>query len=186
MKTIAAIGFAAFVGFASGCADAAPPDTQAMFQTATGFYGVYLTLHPSDGIPDAALRARFEPFISPALDKLLADGDTAEERYVKATKNQAPPLVEGDLFSPNFEGITSLKIGTCAADAKGGHCPVAMVYDDGKDKPVKWTDTIVLVNTAAGWRVDDVAYGTVGDFGNRGSLTGTLHEAIRDGNSIPN
>ena len=157
-----------------------------MSETASGFYGVYLTLHPSDGIPDARLRARFEPFISPALDKLLADGDAAETRYVSATKNQAPPLVEGDLFSPNFEGATSLKIGSCVVDAKGGHCPVAMIYDDGKDKPIRWTDTILLVNTPAGWRVDDIAYSTNGGFGNRGAMTDTLRDAIRDGNSIPN
>jgi hypothetical protein len=175
----------AIIGFVVSGASAAPAgsDTQAMFQIATGFYGVYSTLHPSDGIPDAKLRAEFEPFISPALDKLLTDGDTAEQRYVKATKNQAPPLVEGDLFTPNFEGATSLRIGTCVADGKGGHCPVAMVYDDRKDKPIRWIDTVELVNTPVGWRVDDIVYG--GDFGNKGSLTGTVRDAIKDGNSVP-
>jgi hypothetical protein len=178
---------AAIIGFVVSGASVAPAgsDTQAMFQIATGFYGVYSNLHPSDGIPDTKLRARFEPFISPALDKLFADADMAEQRYVKATKNQAPPLVEGDPFSPNFEGATSLKIGACVADAKGGHCPVAMVYDDGKDKPIKWTDTVMLVSTPAGWRVDDIAYGGNGDFGNKGSLTKTLHDAIQDGESVP-
>lgn len=186
MKIFAATLAAAIIGFAVSDANAAPAgsDTQAMFQVATGFYGVYSTLHPSDGIPDAKLRAQFEPFISPSLDKLLADGDAAEQRYVKATKNQAPPLVEGDPFTPNFEGASSLKIGTCVADAKGGHCPVAMVYDDRKDKPIRWTDTVVLVNTPTGWRVADIVYGT--DLGNRGSLTGTIGDAIKDGNSVPN
>jgi hypothetical protein len=178
--TIAIFGF--IVSAAS--AEPAGSDTQAMFQVATGFYEVYATLHPSDGIPDAKLRAQFEPFISPALDKLLAEGDAAEQRYVKATKNHAPPLVEGDPFTPNFEGATSLKIGSCVADAKGGHCPVAMVYDDHKDKPIKWTDTVLLVSAPAGWRVDDIAYGA--EFGNRGSLTHTIRDAIDDGNSVPN
>ena len=161
-------------------------DADALAKAARGFYDAYMTLHPSDGIPDAATRAKFAPFVSPALDRLFVDGDAAEDRYAKATKNQSPPLIEGDLFTPNFEGATSLRIGTCVADAKGGHCPVAMVYDDGKDKPIKWTDTIVLVNTPAGWRVDDIAYGTNGDFGNKGALTGTLHDAIKDGASVPN
>jgi hypothetical protein len=183
VKKLAAIVAVGVVGLVLSGANAAPSDTQAILHTATGFYDVYLALHPSDGIPDAALRARFEPFISPALDKLLAAGDTAEQRYVKATKNQAPPLMEGDLFTPNFEGATSLKIGACVADTKGGHCPVAMVYDDGKDKPIRWTDTVVLVNTPAGWRVDDIVYST--NFGSRGSLTGTVHDAIQDGNSVP-
>ena len=91
--------------------------------------------------------------------------------------------MEGDLFTPNFEGATSLKIGACVADAKSGHCSVAMVYDDGKDKPIRWTDTVVLVNTPAGWRVDDIVYSA--NFGSRGSLAGTVHDAIQDGASVP-
>lgn len=183
MKTIWPFLIAGILTVVASAAAAAPSDTQAMFQVASGFYSVYLTLHPSDGIPDATLRGRFEPFLSPALDSLLADGDAAEQRYVKATKNHAPPLVEGDPFTPNFEGATSLKIGTCIADAKGGHCPVAMTYDDPKGKPIKWTDTVLLVNTPAGWRVDDIAYGT--ELGNKGSLARTVRDAIADGNSVP-
>jgi hypothetical protein len=162
-------------------------DTQQMYATVSGFYGVYMSLHPSDGIPDAALRARFAPFISASLEKLLADGATAEERYAKITKNQSPPLVEGDPFTPNFEGATSLKIGDCAIDVHGGRCPVALVYDDKKDKPIRWTDTVVLVAANGGWRIDNIAYGALGgDFGNRGSLVTTLQDAIRDGNSVSN
>jgi hypothetical protein len=185
MKLSVPILIAGALTVLSNLALAAPAssDTQAMFQAAAGFYSVYLTLHPSDGIPDAKLRAQFEPFISPSLASLLADGNAAEQRYAKATKNHAPPLVEGDPFTPNFEGATSLKIGTCVADAKGGHCPVAMVYDDRKDKPIRWTDTVLLVNTPAGWRVDDIVYGT--ELGNKGSLARTVRDAIADGNSIP-
>jgi hypothetical protein len=169
-------------------AHAAPAgDMQQMYATVAGFYGVYMSLHPSDGIPDAALRARFAPFISTGLEKLLADGATAEERYARITKNQSPPLIEGDPFTPNFEGATSLKIGDCAIDAHGGRCPVALVYDDKKDKPIRWTDTVVLVAANGGWRIDNIAYGALGgDFGNRGSLVTTLQDAIRDGNSVSN
>jgi hypothetical protein len=44
----------------------------------------------------------------------------------------------------------------------------------------------MLVKAPDGWRVDDIAYGTNGDFGNKGSLTGTLRDAIKDGESVPN
>jgi hypothetical protein len=50
-------------------------------------------------------------------------------------------------------------------------------------KPVNWTDTICLVRTSAGWRVDDIAYGAPWAFGNKGRLTQTLESAIRDGNN---
>lgn len=174
--------------FASSGVTAAPAgDTQAMFETASGFYGVYQSLHPSDGIPDAKLRMRFAPFVSPGLAQLFADGEAAEQRFAKLTKNQSPPLIEGDLFSPNFEGATSLKIGQCTADASNGRCPIAMTYDDKKDKPLHWTDTMLLVHTAEGWRVDDIDFGAPGgDFSSRGSLKQTLRDAINDGNSISN
>ncbi len=174
---LAIVAVAAFPAYAAQTAD----ETQALASVARGFYGVYMTLHPSDGIPDSATRAKFEPFISPALDHLFVEGDQAEDRYAKATKNQAPPLIEGDLFTPNFEGATSLRIGACATDARGGHCPVTLTYDDGKDKQITWTDTVYLVRTPSGWRVDDIAYGGNEDFGNKGRLTAVLEDAIRNG-----
>ncbi|HTW33305.1 MAG TPA: hypothetical protein VMD53_01715 [Rhizomicrobium sp.] len=162
----------------------AQTDAVALAKAAHGFYGVYMTLHPSDGIPDAATRAKFAPYVSSALDKLFVEGDQAEGRYAAATKNQSPPLVEGDLFTPNFEGATSYRIGACAMDAQGGHCAVTLTYDDRKDKPLSWTDTVYLVRTAAGWRVDDIAYGGTWDFGNKGRLTRTLKSAIEEGNTF--
>jgi len=163
---------------------AADSDADALAKAARDFYDVYMTLHPSDGIPDAATRAKFAPFVSPALDRLFVEGDAAEDRYAKATKNQSPPLIEGDLFTPNFEGATSYKIGPCMMEAGGGHCAVTLTYDDRKDKPFSWTDTVYLVRIQAGWRVDDIAYGGTWDFGNKGRLTRTLKNAIADGNAV--
>src|SRR6202000_863116 len=40
-------------------------DDPAMHAAADGFYGAYKTFHPSDGIPDAKGRARYQPFLSP-------------------------------------------------------------------------------------------------------------------------
>ena len=169
---------------AASSAAQAQTSADAFAKTAHGFYDAYMTLHPSDGIPDAATRAKFAPYVSPALDKLFVEGRQVEERYATATKNQAPPLVEGDLFTPNFEGATSYKLGACANDNQGGHCAVTLTYDDRKDKPLSWTDTVYLVHTDAGWRVDDIAYGGTWDFGNKGRLTRTLKGAIEEGNTF--
>jgi hypothetical protein len=176
---LAAIAFAVMQ---TGASAAGAPDAQAMAQAVTGFYKAHQST-TQDGIPDAKTRAKYTPFISPALEKLLADGDAAEDRYAKANKD-SPPLIEGDLFSPNFEGITSFKVGACTADAKGASCKVALHYADAhprpQDKPVDWTDTVVVVKTPAGWRVDDIGYGGNWDFGNHGRLTDTLRSAIKD------
>ena len=179
MKPIAlALVLAAFAAPAS-----AADDTE-MAKTVQGFYGAYSTFHPSDGIPDAAGRKRYEPFISPALDQLLIEGDNAETKFAAANKD-SPPLIEGDLFTSNFEGATAFHVGACTGDGKAGHCAVVLTYDPGKtgnpkDKLFDWTDTVYLVNTASGWRVDDIGYGGTWDFGNKGKMTDTLKMAIKD------
>jgi hypothetical protein len=155
-------------------------DAADMARVASGFYQVHQA-SSQDGIPDAAQRAKYEPYISPELDKLLSDGAAAESRYAAANKD-SPPLVEGDLFSPNFEGVTRFAIGPCETDGPGGHCAALLTYDDGKvdtkDKPLNWTDTVRLVKTPLGWRVDDIAYGGTWDFGNHGTLKAILRGAI--------
>jgi hypothetical protein len=178
---------AAALALSATSALAAIPDAPAMAQVVNGFYTVHHST-TQDGIPDAKVRAQYAPYISPALEKLLAAGDAAESQYAKDNKD-SPPLVEGDLFSPNFEGISSFKVGACVTDAKGSHCALtghyAAVHPRPQDKPVDWTDTVFLVKTQAGWRVDDIAYGGNWDFGNHGKLSETLKSAINDAKGAP-
>ncbi len=161
----------------------AAPSGNAPAAAVETFYAVYRTFNPSDGIPDAAALKKYAPTISPALEKLLADGDAAETRYAKANKD-VPPLVEGDLFTSNFEGATSMKVGACKTSAASAACKVDLVYADPhprpQDKPAKWTDTVYLVMTPKGWRVDDIGYGATWDFGNKGRLSDTVKQAIHD------
>jgi hypothetical protein len=152
-----------------------------MAAAVNAFYGTFSTFHPSDGIPDAKARAKYEPFISPDLDKLLTQAAEAENTFAKANKD-SPPLIEGDLFTSNFEGATSYKVGACKGDAKTGLCTVALIYDDRndspKDKPLTWNDTAYLVATPSGWRVDDIGYGESWEFGNKGKMSETVRSAI--------
>ena len=159
-------------------------DSDAMAKTAGGFYAAYSTFHPSDGIPDAKGRAKYAPYISQGLNALLMQADAAEDKFAAANKD-SPPLIEGDLFTSNFEGASAFKIGACSGDAKTGQCAVDLTYDPGKtnnpkDKPFHWTDTAYLVNTAQGWKLDDIGYGGNWDFGNKGKMSDTLKMTIRD------
>jgi hypothetical protein len=164
-------------------AETPAPDLQQVTAAAEGFYAVYSAFHPSDGIPDAKARATLEPFISPALDRLLVEGEAAEQHFAAVTRNMSPPLIEGDLFTANFEGATAYHVGTCTMEANTAHCTVPLGYRGGQEdsKPVNWTDTIWLLRTDAGWKVDDIAYGGNAAFGNKGRLKDTLQSAIRDG-----
>ena len=140
---------------------------------ASGFLSVYGTFHPSDGIPDSGGRTRLQPFLSPALNKLLADAAAVQARFSAKIKN-APPMLEGDLFTSMFEGATQWKLQACAINANQARCPVAFTHAGTNGKAVNWTDTLLLVNAPQGWRVDDVAYGGGFQFGNTGRLSDTL------------
>lgn len=163
---------------------AQPTDPQ-ITAALNGFYRVHQQ-SSQDGIPDAAQRAKYGPYISAALDKLLARADAAEDKYRKANP-QSPPMIEGDLFSPNFEGITSFEAGTCAVKGDTAQCKMQLHYADPhprpQDKPVDWTDTVTLTRASGGWRVDDIAFGGHWDFGNHGTLSALLKQTIADANN---
>lgn len=140
---------------------------------ATGFLSVYGSFHPSDGIPDGAGRARLMPYLSPRLNKLLADAAAAQARFSAKIKD-APPLIEGDLFSSLFEGATQSKLQACVISGAQARCPVAFSHASATAKATNWTDTLLLANTPQGWRVDDIVYGGGFQFGNTGRLSDTL------------
>ena len=170
------------VGLLALASQADAADSDAMAKTTGGFYAAYSTFHPSDGIPDARGRAKYAPYVSDRLNGLFVEAKAAEDKFASANKD-TPPLVEGDLFTSNFEGASSYKVGACAGDAKAGHCAVQLTYDPGKtgnpkDKPINWTDTAYLVNTPAGWKVDDIGFGGNWDFGNKGKMSDTLRMVI--------
>lgn len=158
-------------------------DAADMAKVVTGFYDAYSTFHPSDGVPDAKGLAKYEPFISPALERLLKDGDAAETAFAKANKD-SPPMIEGDLFTSNFEGATGFKVGACKSEGEAGRCAVDLTYVDNaadpRGKPFSWTDTVYLVATPQGWRVDDIGYGGTWPFGNKGRLSETVRQAVAD------
>jgi hypothetical protein len=146
---------------------------------AEGFYAAYATFQPSDGIPDAKGRAKFEPYISEGLDKLLGDALAANARFMSAHKD-SPPLIEGDLFTSNFEGASSHTVRPCAISGTTARCKVELQFQESGsiEKPVRWTDAVLLVATAKGWKVDNIDYGSSAAFGNKGSLADMLKRSI--------
>jgi hypothetical protein len=163
---------------------AAASDDTALGSVTNDFYAVYSSFHPSDGVPATNALTRYQPYLSPGLGRLLADAVAAEARFAGKYKD-SPPLIEGDLFTSNFEGATSYSIRKCEAQGTAARCAVDLAYvpTDGKNKPITWTDRVYLVRTNAGWRVDDIGYGATWAFGNKGRLSETLKEAISDAGS---
>src|SRR6478609_2273279 len=154
----------------------APADPAA---AVNAFYAVYAPQRAQGGgIPDATERLRFQPVLSPRLNKQLVDAARAQARLTAKVKNAVPPMLEGDIFSSLFEGATAWKVGACQGNAKTARCPVALTYEpppsQKASKPAQWSDTIVLENTSQGWKVDDVIYDAGFAFGNTGRLSSLL------------
>ena len=147
------------------------------------FYAVYKDQHAQGGIPDATGRLRYTPVLSPRLNKQLAEAAAAQARLTAKVRN-APPMLEGDIFSSLFEGATSWKVGACHADAASARCTVALSYappptqNAKAPQPANWTDTVVLAHTPQGWKVDDVIYDAGFAFGNTGRLSEMLQMVV--------
>jgi hypothetical protein len=169
------------LGLSAGAAMAEDPAS-----AVNAFYSVYNGQRPQGGgIPDATVRLRFSPVLSPRLNHQLADAASAQARLSAKVKNAVPPVLEGDIFSSLFEGATSWRVGACKTAANTASCSVALTYvappapPGGKpQKPANWNDTVLLVNTKQGWKVDDVVYDAGFAFGNTGRLSEMLATVI--------
>ena len=150
------------------------------------FYAVYAPQRAQGGgIPDATERLRFQPVLSPRLNKQLVEAARAQARLTAKVKNAVPPMLEGDIFSSLFEGATAWKVGACQPNGKVARCTVALSYTPppplaGRkpEKPANWTDTVMLTMTPQGWKVDDVVYDAGFAFGNTGRLSAMLDMVI--------
>ncbi len=155
----------------------APNDPAAAVEA---FYAVYDTQRAHGGIPGATARVRYTAVLSPRLNKQLVQAAAAQERLTAKARGAAPNMLEGDIFSSGFEGATSWKVGGCQVTAQTARCPVALNYvpstvaNRKPEKPANWHDTVLLVATPLGWKVDDVVYDTGFASGNTGQLSGML------------
>jgi hypothetical protein len=165
---------------------AAPLPAQAADDPAAAvnaFYAVYKDQHAQGGIPDATGRLRYTPVLSPRLNKQLMDAAAAQARLTAKVRN-APPMLEGDIFSSLFEGATAWKVGACHADAATARCAVALSYapppaqNAKAPKPASWTDSVILAHTPQGWKVDDVIYDAGFALGNTGRLSEMLQMVV--------
>ena len=147
---------------------------------AEAFYRTYLQLH-APGVPDAARRARLRAHLTPALDAALAAADKAEQLYRTKTKGEAPPLIEGDLFTSLADGASSFMVQECLEHPPAMHCLVQLTYlDPATQQKVEWTDTLIMLRQGARWRVSDIAFGGKFALGQTGLLTEILAIVVKE------
>jgi hypothetical protein len=181
MKTLAACAvlLALAVPAYAEVDNGAPARTEVtgMAAAANHFYATYTALPRQGGLPQGAALDRYLPLLSPRLAGLIRRADAAQARFHAKVKD-APPLIEGDLFSSQFEGFQTYKVGDCSGTATAGRCRVQLHYQPPNQKAVDWTDEILLVKAGGAWKVDDIAYRGAFAFGNSGLLSQTLNMVI--------
>ena len=137
---------------ASAFAAGATPDAGAR-----AFYAIYAAARVM-GLPSAAQQRRLAPVVSTELAAALRAAGEAEERHFRATKNQEPPLWEGDPFSSLFEGAQQAAVGVCGETGERADCDVALsARDPATRKQTRWHDRALLVRERGQWVVDDIA-----------------------------
>lgn len=166
---------------AVGCrpsAPSSPVETAAQFYTLLDGLGVR-------GIPDSLALDAVQPYLDSTLVRLLVEARLArDDATARRDPGEKPPFVDGDLFGSLFEGNTSFGIRRVVP--RGDTTFAVMAFTNAMQPPtVKWTDTLVIVPRANAspqspqYVIVDLRYGAGWDFGNRGTLVGTLRAAIR-------
>jgi hypothetical protein len=146
-------------------------------QTARDFYIAYQKLHFS-GLPAPAQANKLKPYLSDALYADLTRARTEQVRCNKAHPDEKGPWAEGDMFSSNFEGFTTVRVeNPKPSNAPREQLKVSFDYLDSGQK-FSWTDQVSLIKQSGRWVVDDIFYrrqqGFTSGFGEslRGSLKG--------------
>ena len=161
-------------------AAAAGDGSEEVRRTATGFYTVYLQIHPQ-GVPQEKEMVKFRRYFSTRLNENLEQARRAEKQYQKANRGAVPPLIEGDLFTSLFEGASAFRLLSCEARGDVGSCEIEFSAIDPKDRSVfKWKDKIYLVRQSRRWLIDDIEYLGNWAFMHKGRLRAVLMQAIQD------
>jgi len=146
---------------------------------AFAFYGAYIGT-TAGAFPGPRARFVLRPLLSPRLNMLLEQAAWAMAYQARASRGQAAPAIEGDVFTSMFEGAGRFQVERCRIGSVRAICSIWLGYE-GSGPPARWRDQLVLMRGPRGWVVDDVIYGGSWSFGNRGRLSQTLRGAVSGG-----
>lgn len=145
---------------------------------------------PPLGIPGPRDLDRLRPYLSHGLQDDLDAAARWRDAEAQRAPDEKPPFVDGDLFTSNFEGFTTFRMGPVTSGDDGGfRVAVTFTYEPpaaggpGAEPPtpgakpaatVTWTDVFVVLRDRGALAVDDVVYGADWPFANHGRLRAAL------------
>ena len=169
---------ALFLVFLTGCSQ--PSDERQIKNAVSAFYDVYMKLRPS-GVPLKEQQLEFKKVTSSGLAALLDAAGTVEETS-REPKSDAPPKLEGDLFTSLDEGALSYKTVECENRKESATCVVELTnLDDRNRSKIAWKDRIYVIKEGNRWVVDDIEFLGDRQFMHKGHLKDVLKQIIEEG-----
>jgi len=110
------------------------------------------------------------------LKKLLRAARARRDRDVSARPGEKPMFAEGDLFSSLFEGSGGFEV--MPDSSTGSVHRIAVKFSAGTEA-ASWIDHAIVQQEARRWVITDIEYGGQWAFANKGTLRGSLREALR-------
>lgn len=108
------------------------------------------------GLPDEKQMQRLSKSLTPGLIKLFDEASAEQREFIRKHPDEKPPWIEGDLFGSLFEGVEQWRMGEVKHEDNRATAKVHLSYKGPHDDIVTWSDTLVLVLTPDGWKVDDI------------------------------
>jgi hypothetical protein len=141
------------------------------------FYQTHQAVRPGGALSLKEL-ITFRHFLSVPLFDLLKDVSVAEEAHLAQAGSNAPPLVDGDLFTTHPKGASTYRVLDCDISEHDSNCAVELIYSDAKlQSPFKSIDRVVLKRDARGWVIDNIEYG--GNNNGSGMHQGNLQQNLQ-------
>lgn len=130
---------------------AMPAEPNAADATIRDFYKSYV----NSGLPTPAQLQKLAPYLSAALQQALKQARQTQASCMKAHSDEKPPFIEGDLFTSNTEGFTTI---SAIRDLGNNTFEVRFQYVENGHK-FDWADRLILVKLPNGkWAIDDIRF----------------------------
>lgn len=137
-------------------------DTAQPMDTVQAFYGTVLD-NTTGGLPSDNILAQLDTIITPELIAVLKSAATTQAACIKAAlPDEKPLLIEGDVFTGNYEGAVEVAYGELAVTDSSAHLVNTLLYTDShfakahKFRAVTWQDTLELSLVDGRWLVADI------------------------------
>ncbi|MBM3764933.1 MAG: DUF3828 domain-containing protein [Acidobacteria bacterium] len=132
--------------------------TVAAAEPARDFYTAYKNLK-FEGLPNKAQLDKLAPHMSTGMRNAIKSAQALQAKCMNKFPTDKPMWIEGDLFTSNFEGFTSFKVG----ESDNTKAIVEFEYVE-KGQKVVWKDKLLFVREKGKLVIDDVRFGRTEGF----------------------